>query len=93
MSDRSSTVRIRIWVRIDLNDAFVSPFFVLASGVQAGLFQLILFGIDLAEPVIDNGPGGNKSGLAGVTRVARRERRERLAASVTTRGNECVRAT
>jgi hypothetical protein len=37
--------------RIDINDAVVSPFFVLASGVAAGLFELTLFGHDLADPL------------------------------------------
>lgn len=43
--------------RIDLNDAFVSPFFVLASGVQARLFELVLFGFDFASSVMVIGSG------------------------------------
>lgn len=42
---------------LDLNDAVVSPFFVLASGVQAGLFSLVLFGFDFAAPIFTIGSG------------------------------------
>lgn len=37
---------------IDPNDAFVCAFFVLSSGVQAGLCKLVLFGVNFAEPVL-----------------------------------------
>lgn len=43
--------------KIDLNDAVVSPFFVLASGVQADLFTLDLFGVNFADPVFTLGTG------------------------------------
>ena len=42
---------------IDLNDAFVSPFFVLASGVQTELFSLVLFGLDFGEVLVTLGSG------------------------------------
>ncbi|WEL16988.1 putative membrane protein [Halorhabdus sp. SVX81] len=44
--------------RIDLNDAFVSPCFVLASGVQAKLFALVLFGFDFSKSVMDRQRAG-----------------------------------
>ena len=43
--------------KIDLNDAVVSPFFVLASGVQAGLFSLVLFGLDFSAVLVTLGSG------------------------------------
>ncbi|CCQ34319.1 hypothetical protein HLRTI_001520 [Halorhabdus tiamatea SARL4B] len=43
--------------KIDLNDAVVSPFFVLASGVSVGLFDLTLFGLDFADPLFRLGSG------------------------------------
>ena len=43
--------------KIDLNDAVVSPFFVLASGVSVGLFDLTLFGLDFASPLFAMGSG------------------------------------
>lgn len=44
---------------IDLNDAVVSPFIVLASGVQAGLSDLTLFGIDFVKPLFTLGSGAD----------------------------------
>ena len=43
--------------KIDLNDAVISPFFVLASGVQAGLFSLVLFGFDFSSQLFSFGSG------------------------------------
>ena len=43
--------------KIDLNDAVISPFFVLASGVQAELFSLVLFGLDFSEVLVTLGSG------------------------------------
>lgn len=43
--------------KVDLNDAVVSPFFVLASGVQADLFDLVLFGFDFASVIVTLGSG------------------------------------
>lgn len=43
--------------KIDLNDAVISPFFVLASGVQAGLFSLVLFGVDFSDTLLTFGSG------------------------------------
>lgn len=43
--------------KIDLNDAVISPFFVLASGVQAGLFSLVLFGFDFSSTLLTFGSG------------------------------------
>ncbi|WEL20867.1 hypothetical protein [Halorhabdus sp. BNX81] len=79
--------------RIDLNDAFVSPFFALASGVQAKLFALVLFGFDSrSRSWIDNGPGGNKSGLAGARwRPGRTRRTRRAVTRVDSRGSREVR--
>ena len=50
--------------KIDLNDAVVSPFFVIASGVQVGLFSFTLFGIDFASSIFDIGPNASLS-IAG----------------------------
>jgi hypothetical protein len=43
--------------KIDLNDSLVSPFFVLAFGVQADLFDLILFGFDFSSVILTLGSG------------------------------------
>lgn len=43
--------------KIDLNDAVVSPFFVIASGVQAQLFSMTLFGFDFASVILTLGSG------------------------------------
>ena len=43
--------------QIDLNDSLVSPFFVLASGVQADLFDLVLFGFDFSSVILTLGSG------------------------------------
>ena len=43
--------------KIDLNDAVVSPFFVIASGVQASLFSMTLFGFDFASVILTLGSG------------------------------------
>lgn len=45
--------------RIDLNDAFISPAFVIASGVQARLFEMVLFGHNLADPILTIGTGAS----------------------------------
>lgn len=43
--------------KIDLNDAVVSPFFVIASGVQAGVLDFQPLGIDFADPLVSTGSG------------------------------------
>lgn len=45
--------------KIDLNDAVVSPFFVLASGVEANLFTLDLFGVDFSSALFVLGSGAD----------------------------------
>jgi hypothetical protein len=39
--------------KIDLNDAVVSPFFVLASAISVGLISFSLFGIDFASAAFE----------------------------------------
>jgi len=46
-----------VFGKIDLSGAVVSPFFVLASGVSVGLFDLTLFGLDFADPLFTLGSG------------------------------------
>lgn len=43
--------------KIDLNDAVVSPFFVIAAGVSAELFNFSLFGFDFNEALWTFGGG------------------------------------
>lgn len=42
---------------IDLNDAVVSPFFVLASAVSTGLLSLELFGVGFSDSIFTIGSG------------------------------------
>lgn len=44
--------------RLDLNDAFISPLFVISAGVDAGLFDFKLWGFDFAEPLVSFSHGG-----------------------------------
>jgi hypothetical protein len=54
--------------RIDINDAVVSPFFVLASGVAAGLFELSLFGYDFSQ-ALWTGSGGASLSIANTVAI------------------------
>ncbi|MFC7057985.1 hypothetical protein [Halovenus salina] len=35
--------------KLDLNDAFVSPVFVISAGVDAGLLEMQIWGFDFAD--------------------------------------------
>lgn len=56
--------------KIDLNDAVVSPFFVLASGVAADLFSLELFGWDFADALFTMGSGTGAIGISTANIIA-----------------------
>lgn len=55
---------------IDMNDALVSPFFVLASGVQADLFGLELFGFDFASTIVTFGSGAESVEITAARIIA-----------------------
>jgi len=44
--------------KLDLNDAFVSPLFVLSAGVDAGLLDMTIWGFDFADPFFSFSGGG-----------------------------------
>ena len=56
--------------KIDLNDALVSPFFVLSSGVAADLFSLELFGWDFAAALFTVGSGAAQVSISTANIVA-----------------------
>ena len=56
--------------KIDLNDAVVSPFFVLASGVASGLFSLTLFGWDFSADLFVMGSGTGAVGISTANIIA-----------------------
>ena len=55
--------------KIDLNDGIISPFFVLASGVQNRLFEFSPYGLDFSGTLIDFGAGAGELTFAGVVAI------------------------
>jgi len=56
--------------KIDVNDSLVSPFFVLASGVQANLFDLVLFGFDFSSTIVQVGSGAESVEITAARIIA-----------------------
>ena len=56
--------------KIDVNDSLVSPFFVLASGVQANLFALVLFGFDFSTIIFSVGSGAEAVEVSAARMIA-----------------------
>ena len=40
---------------LDLNDAVISPFFVIAAAIDGGIMDMELFGVDFSSAVISSG--------------------------------------
>jgi len=45
--------------KLDLNDAVISPFFVISAGVDAGLLNFTIYGFDFADPLMSFGGGAD----------------------------------
>lgn len=47
--------------KLDLNDAFVSPLFVISAAVDAELVDFVIWGFDFADPIMSTGPNSEIS--------------------------------